>query len=210
MHKPIRKRRILMPPKTKSNYSAANMPDKDKCATPPYALEPLLPYIPEWRTIWEPACGEMLLVNALREQSRHPVIGSDILYGDNFFEIDLLDNPHEPRENKIIITNPPFSLKYKWLARCYELGYPFALLVPVDTLGAGTAMNLFEKHGVEVIFMKQRIDFRMPRKGWAGTSDFNSVWLTWGLNIGRYDTYVDISVAKKAFKESLREVHLSE
>ena len=201
-----------MPNKPKTNYNAATMPERDKCQTPSYSLEPLLPYLCVGSNplIWEPARGEGLLVKALESKLESvPVYGTDILTGADFFENDLqlpADNyfssqPYTP----IICTNPPFSLKYKWLARCYALGYPFALLMPSDTLFAASANKLFQQHGVEIIVMNPRVDFKMPNLGWSGNgAQMSTSWFTWGLNIGTMITFADISAAKKAWKENMR------
>lgn len=191
--------------KPKTNYSAATMPDRDKCQTPSYALEPLLPYIPKNQIIWEPAVGEGFLVQGLRQYGYTRIIESDILTGDDFFTA----NPVEMVGWfwNMIVTNPPFSLKYKWLERCYELGYPFALLMPSDTLFAASANKLFQKYGIEIIIMNPRVDFMMPYKGWEGKgSDFSTSWFTWKLNIGQMITFADISEAKRKFKASLKPI----
>jgi hypothetical protein len=150
----------------------------DACQTPAYAIDPLLPYLVEGWNIWEPAAGEGYLEGALYD-SGFSVIPSDILTGQNFFEF-------EPDSWDCLITNPPFSVKYKWLERCYQLGKPFALLMPVETLGTKSAAVLFEEFGTEIIFVRPRINFKMPNKGWdGGGAQFPVAWYTWKLNIGR-------------------------
>ena len=150
----------------------------DACQTPPYAIDPLLPYLDTHWTIWEPAQGERLLVEALYDSGFNDVVGSDLLTGQNFFEF-------EPPQWDALVTNPPFSLKYKWLERCYQLGKPFALLLPVETLGAKTAQDLFRQFGLNMIFMDKRVNFKMPNKGWeGGGAQFPVAWFTWGFNIG--------------------------
>lgn len=149
----------------------------DACQTPPHAVDPLLPYLPTDLVIWEPAQGEGFLVEAFYDSSRR-VIGSDILDGQNFFE-------YEPDEDwDVIVTNPPYSLKFKWLERCYQLGKPFALLLPVETLGAATSQAMFEQYGMELLLLNKRVNFKMPNKGWDGAgAQFPVAWFTWGLNL---------------------------
>lgn len=157
----------------------------DACQTPPYAIDPLLPYLQEGWNIWEPACGEGYLEGALYD-SGFSVTPSDILTGQNFFEFD-------PGNWDCLITNPPFSIKYQWLERCYQLGKPFALLLQVEVLGTKTAQEMFEKYGVEIIFVRPRINFKMPNKGWdGGGSQFPTAWFTWGLNVGRQMTFARV------------------
>lgn len=160
----------------------------DNCQTDPRALQPLMPHVPHWiRTIWEPAAGEGLLVRAMQAM-KFRVIASDILTGayspvgtqaQNFLEWE----PAEPWD--MIITNGPFSWKFDFLKRCYELGRPFALLVPLEAIGAATARALFKRYGVEVILM-DRVNFKMPIKKWEGSgSQFPVCWITWQLGIGQ-------------------------
>ncbi|MCB0176137.1 MAG: DUF3102 domain-containing protein [Anaerolineae bacterium] len=156
----------------------------DACQTPAYAADPILPYIkPGWK-VWEPAVGEGLLKNALCEAG-FPVVSSDILYGQNFFE-------YEPESWDCLITNPPYSIKYDWLKRCFSLGKPFALLLPVETIAAESGAVLFRKFGgLEVIFVTPRINFKMPNAGWSGNgAQFPTAWFTWKFGIGQSMTWV--------------------
>jgi hypothetical protein len=147
----------------------------DACQTPAYAIEPLMPYLASHRIIWEPARGEGLLAAAL-EQSGLKVVGSDILTGQNFFEFEA-----DPIYSAIV-TNPPYSLKFKWLERCYQLGKPFALLLPVETLGAKTAQEMFKHYGAEFLLLNKRVSFKMPNKGWDGAgAQFPTMWVCWKL-----------------------------
>lgn len=173
----------------KPKINRAGSPHKshkmDRCQTPPYALGPLFPYLdPSWH-IWEPAQGEKLLVAALQQRGFR-VTGTDILTGHDFFTFQL-------DEADALITNPPYLAKYKWLPRCYELQIPFALLVPLEMLGAASAQVHIKQHGAEVIFMDKRVDFKMPDKGWmASGAQFPVIWLTHGLNIGRDMTFATL------------------
>ncbi len=154
----------------------------DACQTPPEALTPLLPHLyTDWQ-IWECASGEGLLVEELNARG-FQVIASDILTDQNFFE-------YVPSQWDCIVTNPPYSIKYDWIAQCYAFGKPFALLLPVETLGAKTAQEFFRDCGLEVIFLDRRINFKMPNKGWEGSAaQFPVAWFTYGLNIGQQMTF---------------------
>lgn len=166
-------------------------PERDHCQTPEYALMPLLPYIKNKWTVWESANGEGYLSMALLKNTNCHLIMSDIINGENYFV-------YTPNQYDIQITNPPFSLKYKWLEHAYELNKPFALLMPIDVLGSGKAQGLFEKHGVEIILMDKRVDYKMPNKGWDGSAQFNSAWFTWQLDIGKQLTYTKLDKKRVA------------
>jgi hypothetical protein len=173
--------------KPKANHKAdhSKAGNLDCCQTPPYALSPVLPYLaPEW-VLWECAAGEGKLVDGL-ECRGWRVIASDVLTGQDFFE-------YAPAGWDCIVTNPPYSVKYKWLARCYELGKPFALLLPVETLGAATAQRLFNTYGIEVVLLDKRVNFYMPNKGMDGKgAQFPTAWFTWGLGIGERITFASV------------------
>lgn len=158
----------------------------DACQTPPEGLEPLLPYVYHDWEVWEPAAGQGLLVQSLQAAGLHIVYAGDLLSGMNFFE-------YEPEEWDCIITNPPYSIKYEWLEHCYRLGKPFALLMPVEVLGAKKAQALFRQYGVEVVFPNGRINFSMPNIGFEGSAaQFPTAWFTWGFNIGQGMTFSEM------------------
>ena len=127
---------------------------RDRCYTPAYALDPLLPYLPSG-VVWEPAAGAGHIVRALEVAGRS-VIASEIEQGQNFF----LYTPSAPWTAQV--TNPPYSSKYHWIEHSYRLGKPFALLMPLETLGAWSAQRHFRAHGVEVLLLNKRVNFYMP------------------------------------------------
>lgn len=163
----------------------------DVCETPHYALDPLLKYVPKDWVVWESAAGSGRMVAKLTHEN-YTVLGSDLVNNVNFFDFEL------PNYD-IQITNPPFSIKYKWFERSYELGKPFAILTRIDALGAQTAQRLFKRHGMQLIVLDKRINYYMPYKGYdGGGAHFASAWFTWQLNlpadivyerINRYEDY---------------------
>jgi hypothetical protein len=177
-----------MPSKPKNNRKD---PVADRCGTPSYAVTPLLPYLPKDWVLWESASGEGLLVDAL-ETNGYQVISGDILTGQNYFA-------YEPENYDCQVTNVPFSIKYDWLKRAYQLGKPFALLAPSDMLFAKTAITLFEQYGIEILIPRTRINFKMPNLGWSGRgAQMSTSWFTYGLNIGRMITFVDLVKPKRS------------
>lgn len=183
-------------PKRTSKSDEAISAVYDRCQTPAYALGPLLFHLRKHWGIWEPAAGEGNLVTALKSHG-YSVVGSDLLTGDNFFDC-------QPYESDCIVTNPPYSIKYRWLDRCYTLGKPFALLVPLETLGAAAAQKRISEMGAEIIFMDKRVDFKMPGHTWQESSaQFPVIWLTWGLGIGREMTFAKLDKPGKQRRAEL-------
>ena len=149
----------------------------DSCQTPAYALNPLWEYLkPDW-IVWESCAGEGMLVREF-ERRGYKTIGTDLLTGQNFFE-------YQPDNWNVQITNPPYSLKFDWLERSYQLGKPFGLLLPVEAMGANKAQKLFEKYGIEIILLNKRVNFSMPNLKFGGSGAwFPTAWFTFGLGIG--------------------------
>lgn len=145
---------------------------RDRCYTPGYALDPLLPYLPTG-VVWESAAGDGHLVRAMEGKGR-AVIATEITQGQNFFTYA----PDEPWA--VQVTNPPYSSKYHWIERSYAIGRPWALLMPLETLGAWSAQKWFRKYGVEVLLLNKRINFYMPNMGLTGGgANFPVAWFCW-------------------------------
>ncbi len=150
----------------------------DDYQTDPDALSILIPYIkPSWR-VWECSAGEGALVGGLM-RSGYQVVKSDIKTGQDF----LTWTPEEDWD--CIITNPPFSLKNEFLSKCYELGRPFALLLPLNGLESKDRQRHFRKHGVQLIIPDRRIQYHPPGSMAEQGASFLGVWFTWGLDLPR-------------------------
>lgn len=148
----------------------------DHFQTPLYALTPLLHYLPPSQTIWEPACGKGNIANALVEAG-HCVIRTDIGNGHDF----RLYEP--PIDYDLIVTNPPYTSKNEFLARCYELGKPFALLLPYAALGTPDRQNLYRRYGLQVLCLPFRVHFETPSGREDARSWFDTAWFTSGLEL---------------------------
>ena len=161
----------------------ARQGSRDDFQTPPEALAPLLPYLKKDWVIWECAEGKGILSSALRDRG-FVVKGSDILTGLDFMA-------WQPEEWDCIITNPPYSIKQRFLERCYHLHKPFALLLPLTTFETKKRQDLFKHYGVEVILFDKRINFVTPSGSGSG-SWFATAWFTNGLNIGAQLTFTGL------------------
>ena len=156
--------------------------------TPPEALKPLLPYLPKDWTIWECACGKMYLADEFKRLG-YDVEVSDTLYGE---EQDFMT--YKPAQWDCIVTNPPFSYKQEFLQRAYELGTPFAFLLPLTTFETAKRQELFDRYGVEVVFFDKRINFETPNKVEKSSSWFATAWFTYGLNIGKQLSFAKLEL----------------
>jgi hypothetical protein len=156
---------------------AAGRPDDFQ--TPAEALDPLVPYLDaSWR-IWEPAKGKGSLVRSLQSKG-FDVVGSDWEEGFLNWRPDCFD---------VVVSNPPYSKKLAFLSRCYDLGKPFALLMPITVFDSQDRRSLFQKHGVQIIFPRGRINYETPnheariKVGKKSSAWFLSVWVCWKLDL---------------------------
>lgn len=165
----------------------SNSPDNFQ--TPSWAIDCLVPHLKKAgiHKIWEPACGKGNLVRAFEAQGFR-VKGTDIIHDGHDFLTAL---PYESYEYDATVTNPPFSIKSQFLARCYQHGKPFALLMPLTTFDDDDRRTIMAENGVEVILPSNRVNFETPnhearlRAGKKSRAWFYSAWFTFGLGIGR-------------------------
>lgn len=188
----------------KSQKQTPNEPQgRDLFQTPNYAVELLIPFIPKnIKLVWEPACGDGKIVNALYASKDRPLIcyQSDIRESDtipNNISNFLVDEPpllfSNDNRDWAIITNPPFSLKYKFINKALEYDVPFAFLVPFDM--CNKMANLFIK-GCQGLVPTRRIDYITPTglSGASGhTSYYHSFWLTYKFNLPNQLTFVELT-----------------
>ena len=200
-----------------------NIPARDEAQTPPYALLPLLPYIPREFIVWESASSKYgFLGEAIRALHGNIVIETGLeLNGTDYLTSRPLGD--------IQITNPPYSIKYDWIERSYDNRQPFALLMPFDTWAAATAQSLFQRFGMSIIILNRRVHFHMPNLGWGkfnedgspmlnekgrpmiSRSDYSVAWFTWGLpGLNQAVTYGHIPLEKHLPTWMVRPKHKSE
>ena len=148
----------------------------DEYYTPPNALEPLLDLIPRNKTIWEPTDTSGHISNFFIERG-YTVLSSS----DDFFS-------HTVSPGDVIVTNPPYSKKTQFLQRCYELGKPFALLMPITALEGSQRQDLYKLYGIKLILFNKRISFIESKSGpWFATA-----WFCHRLPLPRQLNFVDV------------------
>lgn len=182
----------------------------DEFQTDPVALDYILPYLTkvkrasQWQDsvfIWEPACGKGNLVNKLRANG-YKVFSSDIKEQTQMCAVKDFLKDEMQHTYDCIVTNPPFSKKEEFFGRCYQLGKPFALLMPITTFDSVERRKMMATYGVEIIFPSKRINFETPNHaknvaaGKRTNAWFYTAWFTWGLNIGRQLVFCDDATLK--------------
>ena len=215
----------------KSMTSAPKTPDlvqiRDTFQTPKYAVDLLLPFIPkDIKLIWEPACGNGKISKRLVEHG-FDIWSTDITFNYNCTDLtwnftdsrNILENQKVTAE--CIITNPPYSIKELFIERAFEYNLPFAFLINADY--SAKTIDWIQR-GCEKIIPNRRIRFITPfiidrvneeeKTNYQtveeippqllykySSSQFHSMWLTYGFNIGRTETFVDLPI--KEMKENV-------
>lgn len=150
-----------------------NNEQSDECYTPEEALLPLLPSLDKSLTYYECASGKSQSISNFLMSRGIVCISS---YEKDFLKDDI------PDYVDVIITNPPYSKKDAFIKRCYDIGKPFALLLPLTALqGAGTKKRkgrnqMYHENGIEVLVLKDRIDFTG-----GGAPHFAVGWFSHGI-----------------------------
>jgi hypothetical protein len=148
----------------------------DEFYTPFYAIEPLIKYIPEGRTVWCPFDTDESLIVRTFSGRGYTVNATHLSGGYDFFST-------EPR-GEVIISNPPYSLKGEVFQRLFALGLPFAMLVGVVGLfESEKRFTMFQEHDFEIMWLSKRIAYfkSYAEQKPSLNPPFSSVWITKGL-----------------------------
>lgn len=123
----------------------------DEVYTPFYAVEPLMEFLPKDKTIWCPFDEKWSAFYQLLSEKGYNVTRSSLREGKDFFHF-------EPENWDILVSNPPFSKKNEVLKRAYQLGKPFALLLPVNSIQGKARYKIF-KNGIQMLGFDSRVDY---------------------------------------------------
>ena len=149
----------------------------DDYMTPKYAWENINQYIPKDKIIWEAFYGDGTSGTYLEELGCKDVIHKNI----DFFKNDC---------GEIIMSNPPFSLTKKIMARLKELGKPFILIMPSSKINTVYMREQFMNCGLQIIIPKKRIHFtklvdgKVP-ENWKSACNFDCFYYCYKMNLPR-------------------------
>lgn len=151
--------------------------------TPRNAVIPLLPSLPPPPgRVWCPADvdGQSYIVEVLRETG-YDVVCTDLSTGQDFL---AYTRETMPRDIDFVATNPPYSLKRRWVEHLSHLGIErWSLLLPELGLGDWSSASLSPLGGqVGMVMLSRRIAYSATfgvRS--ASNPPFSSLWLTCGL-----------------------------
>lgn len=170
---------------------------RDMFQTPNYATDLIVPFLDKRLIVWECAAGKGKITNRLKHH-RFSVISSELQTPTEFIHLNFLtdklpDAWHLNIKNFCIVTNPPYSLKKKFYEKCMEYKVPFALLIPADY--SGWVIRALQ-NGAEKVIPDHRINFITPTgksEETGHSANYHSLWLTYGLNIGKSETFVELT-----------------
>ena len=158
---------------------------RDDYKTPEEIIYPILNFIGKDKIIWECTSVKDGNIAKILKSNGFKVIETHIDEGFNF----LTDKPDFDFD--IIITNPPFSLKTEFIAKCYEIRKPFMLLLPVTAIEGTARQKLYAKYGINLLLFNRRVNY--IRKEAKTGSWFGSAWFCWNIDsIKQQLNFIDI------------------
>jgi len=127
-----------------------NNKEADETYTPVGAVSNLFPFLQHDKVYYEATSEHSSTIMEALGNNGYMVVGN---CGVDFFECtsdDVCD---------AIVTNPPYSIKDKFIEHCYNLGKPFALLLPVAAFQGQKRGTLFKQYGISALVYNSRVDF---------------------------------------------------
>lgn len=143
----------------------------DAFETPREALALLVPYLPPNAVLYDPFYCTGRVAKLWRS------LGFRCIHERR----NAFVRRRAPVACEVVVTNPPFSKKREVFALLHRLGRPFAVLVPLTTLGC----NWFGPHRdrYEYVWPCGRIAF-LKNGVPAKKAPFYSLWVCYGLHVG--------------------------
>ena len=182
-------------PKTTQPETPNDAQGRDSFQTPNYAVDMLFPFIPSYiDLIWECAAGKMKISDRLMHHG-YSVYSSDIETTNGVYHHNFLTDPDpELSYPYAIITNPPFSLKYKFIYKALQYNIPFAFLIPFDM--CQKMATLFSDYECQGLVPHSRINYITPTgksEASGNTSYYHSFWITRYFELPRQLTFVELT-----------------
>ena len=153
---------------------------EDFFQTPDWAIEVILPYVKTGSKVLEPTYGLGAIAKVL-EKHGCEVVGADKYpkEGTSVKELDFLNIQKEDEVLQgidMIVFNPPFSDKTRFLKKAMELGIPFLMLCPMTLLETEKRYNLIKENGLSIILIPKRVNYVRGAENELGKVWFASSW----------------------------------
>ena len=142
--------------------------------TPKYAVDLIIPYLQKNKIIWAPFSkdehnyADYLRSKGFRVINTHIEGGQDFLTYEPDFHFDM------------ILDNPPFKGKTKFVEKAISYGKPFALFLPLTSFGDNGIPKLFMENNLEpqMLIPDKRTEFENQEN--KGIS-FKTVYICSGI-----------------------------
>lgn len=146
----------------------------DECFTPAYGVKPILKYIPPKAIVWCPFDTEdSEFVKQIRKQNK--VVYTHISTGHNFLE----DTPKFKWD--VIVSNPPFTNKRKFLEKALSFEKPFALIMTNTWLNDSAPKQLFREKELQLLMFDKRMNFNNKEGKPNNKITFSSSYYCWNF-----------------------------
>ena len=150
--------------------------NNDEYYTPRYAVYPILEFIKPKSRVWCPFDTEESNFVKILRQAGHRVVCTHISDGQDFFKQDA--------DCDVIVSNPPYSLKFELFERLFKLNKPFAMLVNETALfGSKKRFDLFRDKQFELLQLGGRVEYfkDYDQQVSCGSSPFRSIYVCSGV-----------------------------
>jgi hypothetical protein len=149
-------------------------------------------------TVLKPCHGYGAITNVLREKYKLNVIATDLFTLPDKIDFLKEDQPNQPFG--ILITNPPYSSKYKFIEKCIRLGKPFALLLPLACITTMKWYNTFSANSFVFQILVPRCLFLHDGK-WSQIGDIAWIYGNIPTIAKNQVIYGNLKIAKEKMNE---------
>ena len=108
---------------------------------------------PTAKVIWDPCAGNGAITDVFDQNQFETLRTDKFIVSGTQKKFDIFDTQQQYPTDKydVMVTNPPFHSKKKFLTRCFETKKPFVIMYPIETIAYASCAGLFKKHGVTII-----------------------------------------------------------
>jgi len=150
--------------------------NRDEWYTQKKAVDYLMQFLPSPKkcgVIWDPSPGPFGTRNSITWLLADK--GYDVIVTkEDFMKVDA-----PPHSNvRLIITNPPFSLKNKFIWKSMELGLPYLFLLPLHSLDSEIRCGWWRSYGLQLFIIPEHLSFT-DDNGKSSKCSFNISWFGW-------------------------------
>ena len=151
-------------------YNRPKQPKSDDYNTSVSAYKLIQPFVPKGITIYDPFFHDGSCADKMRM-----VFSCEVIHEDKDAFTWFPDNAD------MIITNPPFSIKYKVLDWLMKRDLPFMCLLPLNTISTLKYSKVPNYDKIQYITATTRIKYDRPNTN--GCANFESAWLCYKTNL---------------------------